>query len=42
MVPDLLVELFGDLGRHARLAAGMAGLPLQACVEVEMIVGVSN
>ena len=35
---DLLVSLYGDQGRHARSAVGMAGLPLQAPVEVEMIV----
>lgn len=32
---DLLVELFGDAGRPARLAVGVAGLPLNAPVEVE-------
>ena len=35
---DLLVALYGDEGRHARSAVGMAGLPLRAPVEVEMIV----
>ena len=35
---DLLVALYGDQGRHARSAVGMAGLPLRAPVEVEMIV----
>ena len=35
---DLLVNLYGDQGRHARSAVGMAGLPLRAPVEVEMIV----
>ena len=35
---DLLVSLYGDQGRHARSAVGMAGLPLRAPVEVEMIV----
>ena len=35
---DLLVNLYGDRGRHARSAVGMAGLPLRAPVEVEMIV----
>ena len=39
---DLLVELYGDQGRHARSAVGMAGLPLRACVEVELIVEVSG
>ena len=39
---DLLLELYGDRGRHARSAVGMVGLPLQACVEVEMIVEVAD
>lgn len=39
---DLLLELYGDQGRHARSAVGMVGLPLQACVEVEMIVEVAD
>jgi len=32
---DLLVELFGEAGRPARAAVGVAGLPLNAPVEVE-------
>ena len=39
---DLLVELYGDAGRHARSAVGMGGLPRGSCVEVEMIVGVAG
>ena len=35
---DLLVEVFGDAGRHARAAVGMASLPFDAAVEIEMIV----
>ncbi len=35
---DLLVEVFGDRGRHARSAVGMAALPLGIAVEIEMIV----
>ena len=34
---DLLVELYGNAGRHARSAVGMGGLPRGSCVEVEMI-----
>jgi enamine deaminase RidA (YjgF/YER057c/UK114 family) len=34
---DLLVEVFGDAGRHARAAVGSVALPLGATVEVEMI-----
>ena len=35
---DLLVEVFGERGKHARAAVGMASLPLGAAVEIEMIV----
>ena len=35
---DLLVEIFGDAGRHARAAVGVAELPRNACVEIEMTV----
>ena len=38
---DLLVEIFGDKGRHARSAVGMAALPGNVCIEIEMIVEVS-
>jgi enamine deaminase RidA (YjgF/YER057c/UK114 family) len=37
---DLLGEVFGDAGRHARSAVGVAVLPLDAPVEVELIVEV--
>jgi enamine deaminase RidA (YjgF/YER057c/UK114 family) len=37
---DLLAEIFGDAGVHARAAVGVAALPLDAPVEVEMIVEV--
>jgi enamine deaminase RidA (YjgF/YER057c/UK114 family) len=37
---DLLVQIFGEAGRHARLALGAAELPLNAPVELEMIVQV--
>lgn len=33
---DLLVELFGDAGRHARTATGVAQLPFGATVQLEM------
>ena len=33
---DLLVEVFGDAGRHARSAVGMAALPFDIAVEVEL------
>ena len=37
---DLLVEAFGDAGRHARSAIGVAALPLDSPVEVELVVEV--
>lgn len=37
---DLLVELYGDKGRHARAAVGMVSLPVGIAVEIEMIVEV--
>ena len=38
---DFLVEVFGDKGKHARSAVGMASLPGNVCIEIEMIVEVS-
>ena len=35
---DLMIEVFGENGRHARSAVGMAELPMGIPVEVEMIV----
>lgn len=37
---QLLIDVLGDAGHHARSAVGMATLPLGVCVEVEMIVAV--
>ncbi|MFW5728241.1 MAG: RidA family protein, partial [Spirochaetota bacterium] len=37
---DLLGELFGERGTHARSAVGVASLPFNAPVEIEMIVAV--
>ena len=37
---DLLVEIFGDAGRHTRCAIGAAELPLNAPVELDLIVQV--
>jgi enamine deaminase RidA (YjgF/YER057c/UK114 family) len=39
---ELLLEIFGDAGRHARSAVGTAVLPLNAPVEVELIVEVRD
>ena len=37
---DLMVEVFGDRGRHARAAVGMASLPRGQAVEIELVVEV--
>ena len=34
-VSDLMVELFGDAGKHARFAVGVSGLPFGVAVEVD-------
>ncbi|MEC5162487.1 MULTISPECIES: RidA family protein [unclassified Janthinobacterium] len=34
---ELLAEVFGEQGKHARSAFGVAQLPLGACVEIELI-----
>jgi len=39
---ELLTEVLGDAGRHARSAVGMAVLPLDAPVEVELIAEVAG
>lgn len=36
-----LGEIFGDAGAHVRSAVGVAALPLDSCVEVELVVEVS-
>ncbi len=35
---ELLLEIFGENGKHARSAVGVAALPLNASVEIEIIV----
>ncbi len=37
---ELLAEVFGERGAHARSAFGVAQIPMGACVEIEMIVEV--
>jgi enamine deaminase RidA (YjgF/YER057c/UK114 family) len=39
---DLFVALWGEAGRHARSAVGMASLPVGIAVEIEMIVEVND
>ncbi|WP_341248985.1 RidA family protein [Cupriavidus pauculus] len=38
---EFLVEVFGEKGKHARSAFGVAQIPLGACVEIEMIVEIA-
>lgn len=38
---ELLAEVFGDAGKHARSAFGVAALPRGACVEIDMVVEIS-
>ena len=39
---ELMQQLFGDAGKHARSAVGVAALPRDAAVEVDAIVAVAN
>ena len=39
---DLLVEVFGEKGRHARSAVGMAALPNDIPVEIEVIIEIDD
>jgi enamine deaminase RidA (YjgF/YER057c/UK114 family) len=39
---NLLVELFGDRGRHSRSAIGMGALPFGISVEIEMVVEIDS
>jgi enamine deaminase RidA (YjgF/YER057c/UK114 family) len=39
---DLLVEVLGEAGRHARSAVGMGSLPNQISVEIEAILAIRN
>jgi enamine deaminase RidA (YjgF/YER057c/UK114 family) len=34
---ELLTDIFGEAGRHARAAVGVNALPLDACVEIEAV-----
>ena len=39
---DLLVEVFGDRGKHTRVALGMNSLPMNIAVEIDLIIEVKN
>lgn len=38
---DLLFEIFGDKGKHSRIAVGVASLPLNSSVEIDLIVEIN-
>ena len=39
---DLLVEVFGDRGKHTRVALGMNSLPMNIAVEIDLIIEIEN
>ena len=39
---ELLVEIFGDKGKHSRTALGVAALPLDVAVEINLIVEIED
>ena len=39
---DLMAEIFGDKGKHARSAVGVASLPFGVAVEVEAILEIAD
>jgi len=39
---DLLVEIFGEMAKHSRIAVGVASLPLNSTVEIDIVVEFST
>lgn len=39
---DVFVEVFGDAGRHARLAVGVASLPANMCLEIQAVLELTS
>lgn len=39
---DLLLEIFGEIGRHSRTAVGVSALPLNVAVEISLVVEVAD
>ena len=39
---DLLMKIFGEKGRHSRIAIGVSSLPLNATVEIDMVAEIAN
>ena len=38
---DFIVQIFGDAGKHTRIAVGANSLPLNSCTEIDMVVEIS-
>jgi enamine deaminase RidA (YjgF/YER057c/UK114 family) len=38
---DLLVQLFGEKGKHARVAVGVTSLPLDSAVEIDLLIEIN-
>jgi len=41
-ISDLLFDIFGELGKHSRVAIGVMNLPFNASIEISMIVEVKE
>ncbi len=39
---DLFFEIFGDIGKHSRIAVGVASLPLDSMTEIDAIIEISE
>jgi len=39
---DLLMKIFDEKGRHSRIAIGVSSLPLNATIEIDMVVEITN
>jgi enamine deaminase RidA (YjgF/YER057c/UK114 family) len=39
---DLMIAVFGDKGKHARTSLGVAALPMNMAVEIELIIEVED
>jgi enamine deaminase RidA (YjgF/YER057c/UK114 family) len=39
---DLLIDIFGDAGKHARSSVGVSSLPIGTPIEIDMVVEISN
>ncbi len=39
---DLFFEIFGDIGKHSRIAVGVASLPLDSMTEIDAVIEISE